>query len=91
MKLVWLARALTDRRAIYTTIEAENPAAALAVDEAITTRARQLTDHPALGRGGRLQGTSELILSRYEYFLVYRIAGDSIEILRVLHQRQQWP
>lgn len=91
MRLVWLARALADRRTIYTTIEAENPAAALAVDEEIKTRAEQLLAHPELGRRGRVPGTRELILGRYEYLLVYRRRGETIEIMRALHQRQQWP
>lgn len=91
MRLVWLARARADRYAIYTTIEAENPVAALAVDEEIQTRANQLLVHPKLGRDGRVPSTRELILGHYEYLLVYRCSREAIEVLRVLHQRQQWP
>lgn len=91
MKLAWLAAALADRRAIYDYIEPDNPAAALEVDEHIRDQAARLLDHPDLGRGGRVAGTRELILGRYEYLLVYRRAGKTVEILRVLHQRQQWP
>ncbi|MCX8005573.1 MAG: type II toxin-antitoxin system RelE/ParE family toxin [Burkholderiaceae bacterium] len=49
------------RAAIYDHIEADNPAAALAMDELLAENAARLLDHPRLGRPGRVAGTRELV------------------------------
>jgi toxin ParE1/3/4 len=46
---------------------------------------------PESGRPGRLPGTRELIVGRTPYLVAYRIEGDTVEILRVIHSRQRWP
>ena len=46
---------------------------------------------PELGRAGRRAGTRELLVGRTPYIVPYRLSGDTIEILRVLHERQGWP
>jgi plasmid stabilization system protein ParE len=46
---------------------------------------------PELGRPGRIEGTHELVISRTPYIAAYRIAGDTVCILRLLHGAQQWP
>ena len=50
-----------------------------------------LASHPEFGRKGRKQGTRELVFGKYPYILVYRIKGQIIEILRVLHTSRKWP
>ena len=50
MKLYWTLEAIADRDAIFDYIEADNPAAALALDELFSEKAERLTDHPKLGR-----------------------------------------
>ncbi len=49
-----------------------------------------LAEHPELGRVGRVGGTRELVVTGTPYLLVYRIRGDELQILRVLHGRRQW-
>jgi plasmid stabilization system protein ParE len=44
-----------------------------------------------MGRPGRIEGTRELVISRTPYIAAYRIAGDNVRVLRVLHGAQQWP
>ena len=44
-----------------------------------------------MGRPGRIEGTRELVISRTPYIAAYRIAGDTVRILRLLHGAQQWP
>ena len=90
MKLVWTLLAREDRKAIREVIAADNPSAALDLDELLSEKAARLVDHPALGRPGRLQGTRELIAHR-NYILIYDVAGDLVRILRVLHAARQWP
>lgn len=45
---------------------------------------------PKLYKAGRVKGTREIVV-RPNYVLVYRVAGNVIEVLRVLHAAQQWP
>ena len=53
-------------------------------------QAERLTDYPYLYREGRVPGTRDALLHP-NYLLVYRVTADSVEILRVLHTRQQYP
>jgi addiction module RelE/StbE family toxin len=39
---------------------------------------------------GRVKGTCEIVV-RPNYVIVYRVLGDLVEVLRVLHAAQQWP
>ncbi len=89
MKLYWTLEAIADRDAIFDYIEVDNPAAALALDELFSEKAERLTDHPKLGRLGRVDGTRELVVHE-NYILVYDIAGDLVRILRVLHAARRW-
>ena len=90
MNLTWTPQALADRRAIYAYVEADNPRAALALDEVFDARAARLTRHPDLGRPGRVSQTRELVVHR-NYVLVYDIVGDLVRILRLLHAARRWP
>ena len=44
-----------------------------------------LLSFPHRGRPGKKENTRELVLSPLPYIVVYRIAGDAVHILRVLH------
>ena len=90
MKLAWTPQALADRRAIYAHIEADNPGAALALDQLFAEKAARLVTHPKIGRPGRVESTRELVAHR-SYILVYDITGEVVRVLRVLHTAQQWP
>jgi addiction module RelE/StbE family toxin len=78
VKLEWSAWAHADREAIFDYIEADNPRAAAAVDK-------------RSGRPGRVEGTRELVITRTPYIVAYRIIGDTVRILRVLHSSRLWP
>jgi toxin ParE1/3/4 len=90
IELFWTPEAAQDRDEIYDYIEADNPVAALDLDEMFSDKAARLVDHPGLGRPGRISGTRELVVHRH-YILVYDVVGDYVRILRVLHTARQWP
>jgi len=90
VRLIWTRPARNDRNAIREYIGADNPRAALALDELIAEKAGYLVRHPQLGRPGRVDNTRELVVHR-NYILVYDLAGDSVRVLRVLHAARQWP
>ena len=90
MELRWVPEAIADRDAIYDYIEADDPAAALALDELFQEKAGRLVDHPRLGRTGKEAETRELV-AHENYLLVYDVTGDIVRVLRVVHAARQWP
>ncbi len=90
MKLVWTRPAREDRKTIREYIAADNPSAALDLDELLSEKAARLVDHPGLGRPGRVEGTRELVAHR-NYVLIYDVADDLVRVLRVLHAARMWP
>ncbi len=91
MRIEWTLFAMNDREAIFDYIEADSPHAAVTVDDRIESQVELLTDTPEIGRPGRIEGTRELVIRKTPYIAAYRIEGDTIRILRVLHGAQQWP
>jgi len=90
MELFWTPEAIQDRDDIYDYIEADNPTAALALDELFSEKAALLVDHPTVGRLGRVPGTRELVAHK-NYLLVYDLRSDVIRVLNVIHAARQWP
>ena len=91
MKMRWSLSALLDRREAYDSIEADQPDAALRVDQAIENATQRLLDFPLTGRPGRVTATPELPIPRTPYVAVYVVEPDLIRILRLLHGAQRWP
>jgi addiction module RelE/StbE family toxin len=90
VRIFWTPESLDDRRAIYDYIEADNPLAALNLDELFSEKVRDLIDHPGLGRIGRVIETRELVVHK-NYILIYDITGESVRVLRVLQAAMRWP
>jgi plasmid stabilization system protein ParE len=61
--------------------------AALAIYEA----ADSLRRLPERGRPGRKPGTRELVIAGLPFLVVYRLRGQGVEIMRLLHGAQRWP
>jgi addiction module RelE/StbE family toxin len=87
----WSQFATADREAIFDYIEADNPKAAIVIDDRIRRHIEQLRNFPESGRPGRIEGTRELVIDRTPYIAAYRIIGKKIRILRVLHGARLWP
>ena len=77
--------------AIAEYIAQDDQTAAYAVHDAILRQVGRLAEHPRIGRPGRVEGTRELVVSGTPYIVAYRVAGEDVTILRVLHGAQQWP
>jgi toxin ParE1/3/4 len=92
MKLSWTAPALADLAALHEYISADDPAAADHMLNRILLLAEtQLSHMPESGRLGRVPRTRELVVTGSPYFLPYRIVGDTIQVLRVIHGARRWP
>jgi toxin ParE1/3/4 len=92
MIIVWTDEALADLADLRAYISNDDPAAADAMVRRIVDLVeRQLPQMPESGRPGRVQKTRELVVSGSPYFVPYRVKGDGIEILRVIHGARRWP
>ena len=90
LHVVWLETASQDLDQILVYIEDRNLLAALNLQESIEYAVSQLPFHPYLYKLGRVSGTRELVVHP-NYLVIYRVAISSIEIINVLHARQQYP
>jgi len=89
--LSWSLLARRDLLQARRYIAHDDPAAAQRVSARILGAADRLVLYPGLGRVGREEGTRELVVPRTPYVLIYRLAGETVEMLRVLHGAQRWP
>ena len=86
----WLTKARNNLATIIEYIAERNDDAAAELQDDIERAASQLPQHPYLYRPGRVAGTRELVVHP-NYVIVYRIKPDVIEVVNVLHTRQQYP
>jgi toxin ParE1/3/4 len=56
----------------------------------IETSVLPVAEHPYLYRSGRVSGTREII-AHPNYIVVYQITAERIEVVSVLHDRQEYP
>lgn len=87
----WLRRALQnlDTEAAY--IAQDSPQSAADFVTHLLSSAEMLTQHPQMGRPGRVPGTREFVVTRFPYILPYRVRDQNVEILRVFHTSRKWP
>lgn len=88
--LVWRASALDDLEAIISYIADRNTPAAERLQSVIEACAEGLPDHPFLYRPGRVAGTREAVVHP-NYILIYGVSEETVEIIAVVHSRQQYP
>jgi toxin ParE1/3/4 len=91
MRLIWTQPALRDLQAARLYIASDNQSAAAQQIEYIFTAVDTLLQFPDSGRPGRRKDTRELVVNRTPFIVPYRVRGDVIELLRVLHGRRRWP
>ncbi len=90
LPVFWRAGARADLAAIIGFIANENPPAARRMWELIETSVLPAAEHPYLYRPGRVPGTREII-AHPNYIVVYRVTADRIEVVSVVHARQEYP
>jgi addiction module RelE/StbE family toxin len=89
MIVEWRPEAVADLWEILEYIDERNPQAAEELYSEIERATSALPEHPYLYRLGRVLNTREIIVHP-NYLVIYRLT-DRIEILSVLHARQQYP
>ena len=90
LSVKWKTDALYELAEIIDYVEQRNVRAAEALHADIVQVAESLINHPFLYRRGRVAGTREAVVHP-NYILVYLVGDEVIEILQVIHSRQQYP
>ena len=91
MHVGWLRLALQDLDVAAEFISTDSPQRSLHFLESVFSSGERLMRFPSLGRPGRASGTCELVLSGTPDIVPYRMRGDVVQILRVLHAAREWP
>ena len=91
MKIWWMPSAVADLDEIERYIATDNPQAAVEVAERILEVAEILERFPSAGRGGRVEGTRELVVPGTPYLLAYVVRRKQIVILAAVHGSRAWP
>jgi toxin ParE1/3/4 len=87
MRITYLSLAITDLAEIRAYIATNYPNLAQTVGKKLGDSLNGLAQFPNLGKPGRVFGTRELIIPKVgksTYVAIYRVAGDEVQILRVL-------
>ena len=90
MQIRWAEEALLDLSELHQFIERDNPVAASRVAAKIIAGANLLSEHPLVGRPGRIHTTRELLVSGTPYTLIYHLDAEVVSILHVFHQARVW-
>lgn len=91
MKLSYTRRAKTDLSEIFDYVTQDNTHAAARIITKIRNGLAGLTANPSLGRPGRVDCTRELVITHTPYIVAYRIHGNEIQVLAVIHAARLWP
>jgi len=92
VRVRWARPATCDLDVIETYIAKDNPTIAIDVVLTVIDKVEGLlSEHPRIGRLGRVDGTRELVIDGLPYVVIYREAVEEVQILRVLRDSQQWP
>ena len=83
--------ALADLDELMAYIAEDDPEAATKVAGKIWETTRMLSNHPAIGKPGRVPGTREIVVTGTSYIVPYRVVANEVQILRILHGARKWP
>jgi len=89
MTVRWTPTALRDLDSLHAYICNDNPAAADAAVGRILAGIGALSQHPEMGRSGRVPATRELVLP--PMVVAYRLRRGALEILAIIHGARRWP
>ncbi|MEZ9625364.1 type II toxin-antitoxin system RelE/ParE family toxin [Aliivibrio fischeri] len=89
--IFWEEESLNDREKIFEFLYDFNPGVAERTDNTIEQKVETLLDQPQMGvQRENIRGRL-LIIPEVSMIVSYMIDGESIRIMRVLHQKQKFP
>jgi toxin ParE1/3/4 len=90
LPILWNAEARDDLAEIIGFIAERSPVSARVMKSIIQAATLPTAEYPYLFREGRVPGTREIV-AHPNYIVVYRVAEAWIEIVNVVHAREQYP
>lgn len=90
MRLEWAENARRERKALIAYIARDDLDTAKRIDNRLQNAAEGLLVFPRKGQAGRISGTRDLYVPP-RYRLIYKVDGDRVLILSVLHTSQSYP
>jgi toxin ParE1/3/4 len=91
MQLRWTSEAADDLERIADYLLVQTPDRATELVRTVYAAPSALLSFPNRGRPGKMEGTRELVLARLPYIVVYKVIGDVVFVVRILHGAQKWP
>ena len=88
MKLEYSGRALAQLSSVHEYLSARSPGSARKVTASIRRAIKRLTELPLLGKVTDEAGVHVLIEPEYRYRVFYRISGEKVSVIRILHSSQ---
>jgi len=89
--IFWEEGSLNDREKIFEFLFDFNPSAAEKTDQIIETKVERLLEHPLMGVKRDIFRGRVLIIPEVSMIVSYWVDGETIRIMRVLHQKQNFP
>lgn len=89
MKLVPSQRFRAELWLEFRRVWQHNPQAALTTRDRIMASLKRLKQFPDSGRSWRVSGCREVVVPGVPYIVIYRIVGETIELLTVFHTSRE--
>jgi len=86
----WTQEALKELEQILDYIAFDSGSAAERLSHQLNQSIRVACEFPNGFKPGRIQGTREIV-AHPNYIIVYRVMSEQIDIISVLHARQEYP
>jgi len=89
--IFWEEESLNDREKIFEFLFDFNPSAAEKTDQIIEAKVENLLEHPLIGVERDIFRGRVLIIPEISMIVSYWVDEKTIRIMRVLHQKQNFP
>ena len=89
--ILWEEESLNDREKIFEFLFDFNPSAAEKTDQIIESKVENLLEQPLMGVQRDIFPGRILIIPEISMIVSYWVDGETIRIMRVLHQKQKFP
>ncbi|WP_308381683.1 MULTISPECIES: type II toxin-antitoxin system RelE/ParE family toxin [Enterobacterales] len=91
MHVIWEDKAISDRLGIFEGLYQHNPRAAEDTDEVFEDKVGLLETNPLLGVANPHSKGRVLKLKSIPFNIYYDEQGRTVRIMRILHQKRQYP
>ena len=89
MRIQWTPAAAADLQNLSDYLKDHHPHYRQPTMRKVYAAVQSLKEWPHRGRAGREEGTRELLFPPLPYIAVYRVNGQSVEVLRIYHGAQE--